>query len=580
MQNNPERPNVNNAANQPDADYGEYTSRAPSGQPRTRAPQYQKKRRKKGGSNNLLKPILAIVGVVVAVVLLIVIVVALFSAPNKNVKLEDNAYYTYTDSDGTYHIVSNGKKVEHSFNGNVTLIPAKNYSFAYVFESVSDANKSGVNMYILKGTKLESIEGFADSIPTVYADYKPAFVYLEKDIYCYYSADGDQGPIVKKGTADNFVISNDGDVVVYTEASSVDPTYIDLKYFTRSGTEPTGLSNLTPVGLSTDGSYIYATGMTSDTGITSLYYLQVNKRSLETSSPVAITSASKHGSFRAITGMNANGKEIIFSVDDLSKGTVVSYRYKIKDTEPQMIAEGTFTPINTDKDTVCPDTFINTYFVCANNVAVDDEGGMSSMLATYVLEKKGARKVANTVGQFSPDEKYFYYVDEASNLVRVPLNSKDFARDEKNIVNAVADFAVVDKGDVYAMLLSQEISFWDASTGQRKRIIFNADLDSMRVCGNTVFASISDKEVGTTVVYSSTGGSSKEEASFKDTELAQSPTIIMGGGTAGYALVKDTNDSLRLYYTSNGKKFTFVSSCGDTAPNSGTESAPKETEEE
>ena len=91
---------------------------------RTSAP---KKRRsgKRGGSSSGI-PVKAIVLIAVAVLVLVAVVVALLIfAPSKNTKLQDNAYLLYTDADGVYHILSNGKVVEATFTGEVSLVPAK-----------------------------------------------------------------------------------------------------------------------------------------------------------------------------------------------------------------------------------------------------------------------------------------------------------------------------------------------------------------------------------------------------------------------------------------------------------------------
>ena len=528
-----------------------------------------------------VKPILIACAIVVAVILLIVLAVAIFSAPEKEISLENNAYFVFADAEGKNHVVSNGDIIRQTFDGEISIVPAKDYSFAYIFESVVGEDGAGVRMYVLKGKSLKQIEAFADSVPTVLAAFEPGIVYEQNSRYYYYSAD-DHAPITANPSADNFVISDDASIVVYTEESKKEEGNTELKYFKNGGSKPVGPYNFTPVGLSNDGKYVFGTSASGN-----LYYLEITKKADNTTKAKQISSA-KNGVFKAITGMNIDGKEIVFCTDS-SKGTV-SYLYSMGSTEPTEIGTGIFTPISADRNVVCQTSFVNSYFECVQTT-FDEEGDSQSAVATYFFDKSaGARKMADTVGQFSPDKKYFYYVDETETLIRIPLDSKVFVKDAETVQNEVSDFAVIEKGNVYMMLDDQDkgfIYFWDSSTKKSNRITYNADLDSMQLCANSIYFSETGDE-GVTI-YVSTNGSSKEVASFKNGIPTATPTIAMGADESAYAYFTEESGNVKLYFTENGKKFSFVAeSCtilgaDDNAPSATlpeSDAADEEEEEE
>lgn len=538
-------------------------------QPNKQRPQ----RPQKGNTQIPLQAILIACASVLAIILLIVIAVAIFSAPKKEIRLKDNAYFTYTDSEGKGYVVSNGEVIKYVFDGEVSIVPAKDYSFAYIFERITTEEVSGVKMYILEGKNLKDIQALADDIPTILADFEPGIIYEQNSRYHYYSSD-DHAPITANPTADNFVISNDATVVVYTEESKKEAGHTELKYFKNGGSRVVGPYNFKPVGLSNDGKYVFGTSASGN-----LYYLEVTKKADKTTEAKQISSA-KNGIFKSITGVNITGKEIVFCTDS-SKG-VTSFLYTIGKDEPTEIAAGLFTPVSADRQVVCQSTFVNSYFICAQST-FNEEGDTASSLSTYFFDKsEGARKLADTIGQFSPDKKYFYYIDENNNLVRIPLRSKDFVKSEEPILNSVSDFAVVEKGDVYVMLPDVDkgfIYFWDSSTKTNDRITYEADIDSMQFCGNSIYFSETTGE-GTTV-YVSTNGSAKEVATFKSGNPTVMPTIEMGAIQTAYAYFTDENGNTKLYYTSNGKKFSLVAnSCTILDTEQGTESKDTDSKEE
>ena len=174
--------------------------------------------------------------------------------------------------------------------------------------------------------------------------------------------------------------------------------------------------------------------------------------------------------------------------------------------------------------------------------------------------------MADTVGKFSPDKKFFYFIDEdqENSLMQLKLNSKDFKDGLTVVLSDVVDFGVTEGGNIYAMIDARDkdglkgiIYFWDRSDGKTKQTSKSADLDSMTVCVNSVYFAETNAE-GNTTVYISTDGSAKKEVEFKSANLIATPEIVMGAGKKGYAFFVDKDGNTKLFYTSNGKKFSSV----------------------
>ncbi len=547
-------------------------SKASSDRPSAKRPQ----------SGFQLKTLLLACIAVVALILVIVIVVAIFSAPSKGIKLEDNVFATYADSDGKYHVASNGKNVKYDFEGTLEVHPAVDNSFAYIFEEVEESNGIEKNMYILRGTKIEKIEASAEEI-LCWSAFEPGIVFKQGNSYQYYSPT-DEGQIISNSSADNFLISGDATTVVYT----IDDEKTGLKqlrYFRNAISSKISLDsgsriNCTPVAISNDGKYIYssyenaASEEAEDTvSLKLLGYTKVEKDGEKYSEHTFITS-SANGSFEAITGMNVDGNEIVF-VTNSAKG-YISFFYDLDSgssknpAKPVQIAEGIFTPYYAGKDIVCADTLLDTYFSCEKMVIPEAVEGEDEedipedgevVVSTYLLDKKDEtpRKLADTLGKFSDDGKYFYFVDteDENSLVRISLNSKDFSKNRENVLADVVSFSLTEKGDVYALCLDGSVDqgtiyFKDTT---RARIANKVDIDSVYTHGDSIYYSVTEDEI--TTVYVSTGGSTSEEVSFK-TAPTEMPTLVMGSGKKGYAYFTDENGNTSLYYTSNGKKFTTV----------------------
>ena len=515
-------------------------------------------------------PMTVIVGVVVVLVLIAIIagVIAIMKMPKSSSKVDDKVYFTYIDDENKYHVVVDGQEIEKTFENEIELIPADDNSFAYILEKVEeDVNgASGTRIHVLKGKKLESSGGLADECVAM-SKLKPGIIYKSKKTYAIYTGDSED-PITNESTADNFIISDDAKVVVYTAASRQDEDVNILKYFRGSGSEDLQ-KGFTPLALSPNGRYIYGTADKSG----SFYFIDAKAKEIK---PKRITNDT-YGTFGEITEMNANGDEIIFYTNT-SKG-VVSFFFSVEDKAPTTLAQGVFRSANANPKELAPSTFVGSYFVVENATISYDEDGEIELdkdgnFSTYCFKKKdGAVKVANTTGKFSPDGKYFYYIDDNSQLVRTPLSASDYAKSVEQVCGYINEFALTQKGDVYMFYESGDeksafLFFWDASTQKRTKLSNYADIGSMRICANTLYFSETLENGGenATVVYTSTDGSAKTPAEFKSETLDKAPTVIMGSGKKGYAYVSDEAGATDLFYTADGKKFDLV--CNDcTLPN-------------
>ena len=517
---------------------------------------------------------------IVALIAIIALAVAIFNAPGTSSKIKDNVYFAYVDENDAYHVVVNGKEISTKFENEIELIPAADNSFAYIFENVAENEdgKTGIKMHILKGSKLETAKSLAEKCLT-YSTLEPGVIYQykssDKMITCYYAGNGKDDIITKKSAADNFVISANSKTIVYTEPSSGKEGELSLKQFKSSGSEHVTI-DVIPLAISPDGRYVYGTvteGNLEYEG--SLCYIDMKAEKIQRK---AITNPS-YGTISENIIMNSDGTEIIFSSD--TTNGIYSFHYDVTKPRKQALTklgQGVFTPTGADKSVLAPNTFIGTYFTAQTSSASYNEDGElivneEDSFATYCLKKDGIVKVADAVGQFSYDGKYFYYIDknltedssEYSPLMRITLSASKYDDDnaKKRIYTDIVDFALTQKGDIYMMQdtgdeKSAFLYYWDSTTGERTQISNDADYDSIRICSNTIYFSETDEEAESTTVYTSTDGSEPIAADFEKTNLTKAPSVVMGVGKKGYAYITDDNDVTMVFYTSNGKKFELV----------------------
>jgi hypothetical protein len=529
--------------------------------PQQRKPQQQNRAPKKAPKNGpsiSAKTILIAVAAVVALVLIIALFAAVFSSPGKNILRKDDVYASYVDSNDVHHVLFNGKEVKHSFTGKVTLLPAKDCSFAYIFEEVvSDDGTNVINMFILNGKKITALEDDASSIIAC-AEYEPGVIFKKGNEVLFYSNREFESLSQNPGAA-NFIISGDATTIVFTEptrsSTTEEGTATQVKYFRDAGFNNIGESaGLVPVALSIDGKYVYATDSTG-----SFYYLKVTKRGEEYTQKTIMAAAAYM--FHSVTELNATGTEVVFTVNTNTE-SLVSAIYKIGDKKIYPIAAGAFRYTPIDKEVVCPATFVDAAFTVDRTLTTEDDSTVDVTSTYYYTGGEGAAKLADTKGTFSPDGKYFYYLDYGK-LYRVALSSKNFENDRQEITTADA-FLLTEKGDIYTYTKPSDntpgsINWRSADKTSSKRISNKADLNCMYLCGNSIY--FSETIDGNVKLYVSTNGSVKEEVTFKKTVPASCLTIVMGTGDKGYASFLDVDGNTQLLYTANAKTFDVIGTC-------------------
>ncbi len=532
--------------------------RPPEGNPQRRRP--PEGGRPSGGrpaqrKPNLLPIIGAAVGAVVALVLVILIFVAIFSSPGGSIKFEDNVYFAYIDADSKYQIAVNGKTVKSEFEGEISVLPSKNSSFAYVSEEIVTETESYTKLYILKGTKLKEIEAKVSEVICV-ADFEPGIVYEATNGLIHYYSESDQRDLEDGAIADNFCISADASAVAYTiEIKEEDGETIQELMLFRRAQQKKICSNFIPQGISNDGKYIYGTAIANG----NFYSFEILKNSKKNDKPYAehnISAELKNQELEEapITATNATGDEIIFYTVS-TEGKTTSYHYDAVSKKLAPIAAGKFTYIPASTDIASPKTLLNTYFTCEKVVDDEDSGKSETEILTYYLDKKeGARKLCDTVGEFSNDGKYFYFVQKGS-LKKIELSSKDFDAED---FCRTSSFSLTENGSIYYITgtTSPTINYINGSGENNVRISYSADKDSISYIGDSIYFTETNED-GEASVYVSTNGSAKKEAKF-DTKPVGTPVILAGFANNGYAYFEDENGNTSLYYTKDGEKFALV----------------------
>lgn len=536
---------------------------------------------------NALPFVFALIAIV-AVIIVIAIIVAIVNAPGSNMKMSDTLFFTYKDSDGVSHIIIDDEIQEDiTFTNDIELVPATNNSFAYIFES--DAS-GGKKMHILSDDgDLDSSDRIATEI-VKYSSLKPCVVYKIKasadnvSTYCY-KGDRDDILISNSTELDNFIIADDASVVYFTNGANTPVT----KFENSNYIEVPPFNGLVPVAISPNGDYLY--GVRSNT----LYCIDTTDTDENDAHPYNSV-AEGIVNFIGITAMNADGDQIVFATSSAS-GSITSYFYDAGDNETTALGAGLFTSVHPDPVVIYEDSLLDSYFTIENTFAPsvdaedededEDEGNgntASSYSTVFVNRKKEVKTLATTTGKFSPDGKYFYYINQTNTentLKRIPLSSKDFDKHENiSASNGIAEFFITQKGDIYMACKEAAneagkitINFCEASAQKAISISSVADEGSISIAVNTLYYSstATDSETGaaSTSVYASTSGSDPDLADFDEITPTQAPIIKMGSHKNGYSYItydKDGISETKLFYTSGGKSFEFITNCYLSTP--------------
>ncbi len=512
---------------------------------------------KKGGFKLDTKAIVIVaVAAVLVIALIIVGLVALFMSGainfSGNIMYEDNAYMVYVDGQDNYRIIANGELLEETFDGELTLIPADDNSFAYVFHDGED----GIYMYILKGKKLEAVVGHAVEEVLATAGLKPGIVFAESDstgtYYVLYNGGigGTSDITDDKYDPKDFIISDDGQTVVFTEADDVTNErlpYIFDKYSPQLLTPHV----CTPVAISNHGDYIYVTYTNSNTK-TELKVIDKKGR---------VQTVAYSDGFEEITDMNVKGDEIIFrtantsSSDDKNTPATISYFFKYnKNVEKSIgykIGPNIVRSVKIDPEVAIYKTFKDKHLETSSPDVTDAE----TLNVYYINNSYELSTISNYSGKFDPDGDYFYCIDNDGGLIQ--YDSKDQTK-HNVIAQGVADFEVTEKGNVY--FISRGLKIYKKATQTTPQVSRNATEISYYSGSNKLYFTAEDA----TTVLVSEESNSYEVAKFGSTELKSIPYFSTQVDGRCYAIIYDEDtDSYAVYYSSNGNKFKLIKGVSD-----------------
>jgi len=485
---------------------------------------------KKGGFNQVM--LWAIIAAAVVLVLLVSVIAVALGA-DKNITYSDNAYLAYSDENGKYHVAVNGSVVEFEFEGEVTVVPSADNSFAYIHDDTPD----GVMLYLLEGKKLSTVTMSPISEVLAYATLEPGAIYRNDNKFYLFSEKVGEEYFAKD--VKSCILSGDASTVVYTKPDKNNTAETDL-YLHQDSSSDTIASNCEPVALSNYGKYIYVTSKDAE-DLTNLYVIDAKK--LE-KVPVPNSTG-----FLSINAMNVKGDEVVFTSLNSELKTTTSL-FRLKKEETQVLANSLLKLATVDPSIAIYDTFANTYF---SGMTVGEEG---VAFPTYHLSKKfECYKIASYTGHFSPDGDYFYYVNKDSELIEMDLNDENRAK--KTIFEDVEEFAITEKGNVYVLNTDRELRFYKRSTNKKTPISHDALNMSMYNYANEVFFSESDDS--NVSVYVSEEGSEKEISKFGSVQISSVPTFTHPNGKKTYAYYYDTDSgSVMLFYSSNGSRFKLI----------------------
>ena len=533
------------AANEETDSFGTYEDESFRQKPKAR-PQPKKPASKKKQINP--KSLIIMAASLVAVILLIIVIVAVASSSGKDIKYENNSFVSYCLVDGTYQVAMNGKPVGTPFSNPITLTESADKSFAYVEEETTD----GINVYILKDNKLESIVdkpvtevlARADLVPGVVCSTVSTTASADDVIYLYTENNFER--IVRDATATDFVISPDAEAVAYTVVNKDDPSTTIL-YLFRDGIPVRYITNMTPEFLSNDGKFLYASCISSADGISRMLYVLTSEKS-DGRQKICETG------FDSILYENTKGNEIIYCTGNAESG-YMSFIYRIGEDEPIQIGAGKCEPLLADHSIV--------RLAALNNIVVENKlvNTQNKASATYRINKKyKAEPIAGVNGQLSPNGKTFYYLSGANgDLMALDINDKNMNREK--IYTGVKEFVVTAKNNFYLLLDDNTLVFFKQSTGDKEPIAYDVTNMSMYYYANTLFFDVEND----TTAYCSEEGSKLQAVKFGRSEIAKAPIFLNSANKRTFAIVfNDQTGAYDLYYTSNGKSFRVVSEeCSD-----------------
>ncbi len=531
-------------------EFGAFTSSAPKANNTKKSTQPKKPGKKqpiKGLPLSLSSIIIAASAILAVILIVAIVIVCIVVNSNKDITLKNNAYVMYSDPDGINYVAANGVVV-HTSEDELELRVADDNSFAYIIENGDE----GYRVFVAKGKKIEPIIGTPVDKILATSSLKPGIVWLEIEngIYFYNEKNGEQrisrdhdGVIVEdfNSTEEHaylFYISADASTVTYSKYAE-DGNY-SLYIFKNDGAVSGGKLR-TPAGISDNGKYVYSSGVNKD-GVT-VFFVQLAD---EPTKRVLVAE-----NFSRVIGTNIDGTEVLFTVTT-SEGGEATYLYcfnekNIGDDEvaPVKIGNGVYTPVAVNNNVARFKTLADKYYACA------DGENTSTYYLNSALEKSTLSKQS---GKFDKDGNVFYYITAGGALMWIDLDDEHFVATK--VSDDVADFEITAKGNAYWVSdVERELMFYNRGKDKSSRIQYDVVDISLHVYSNTLYFTT---EEGIDVCTTKEG-SDYAEAKFGADKLTSVPEFTNGNLKTSFAAVWDADNSdWRLFYTGNGKSFSFV----------------------
>lgn len=494
------------------------------------------------------KTIIIAAASVVAVILIVLLASLMLGSGSDGVKYKDNAFVCYQVAEGEpYYVSMNGKQIDESFEGIVSLKAAADNSFAYLVEANSE---EGTNVYIIADGKAKLvIEGATRCFD--FADFAPGVVY-ESDGRVRYYHDENDAALKQNTLTDNFAISPDGSKVVYTVLNADKPDTVDVYIYTNEETvSKTLTTGILPIAVSNSGKYILGYSMDINDGAAKRLYVVAENEKFKIEGI--------KGSFDEIIYENADGTEFLFTATEavtegLRQRTYVynCNEFKKDNKTAYLIGSGKCTPQITDPSIARLETVKDCYFQNIEgerSFYVDDKYSTSSPFNKKVL------------GQFDPNLKNFYYIDDNDNLCKLPVKDGK-TKDYEKIAEDVKSFVVTNKGNIYYIDDDDGLRFYKVSTEKSTSVKTDVDSFSFYEYANELyFERLESMDADT--AFQSNEGSESEAVMFDNRKVVVSPKFTNTYSKKTYAYFYDeSNNTYSLFYTSNGKTFKFVAECG------------------
>lgn len=514
--------------------------------PQQRPPHPEARPRKK---KKPVSPKMILIGVAAVVALALVVTLAVFvviAASNKDVTYENNSYLVYTDEKDEFHVLVNGDEIEEDFEGEITLYPAADRSFAYVIENGDE----GVQVYVLEGKDLTKVTPApVDEIYAV-AALKPGVVYRLNTSFRVYSEESGEQPLAKqKDNPKNFMISADASTVIYSATEDKGDVRADYLYIYSDGASRRTLKSCYPFAVSAKADYVYAYMMSEGQDTKELYCIDPE----DVENPVKVQNKSSLDSSRAPI-LNVKGDELLYYVSNGSEYTTMLYRAK-KD-QSLTLGSGVLAPATVDPDVAIHAKFKDIYLSGVNSA------NDTSSHSTYYIDKKyEGEAIAKFAGKFSPDGDYFYYINNNGSLMQMDLTDGSYTRKNTNHEDII-DFAITEKGNLYTLDDDHLLRYYKVSTGKSISLSYDANLISIYNYANNIYFSEEDTEDMSISV--STEGSEPETTKMDKIQITNLPSFSHPNGKRTYAYYYDTESGAwYLYYTGNGKSFDLIANqCG------------------